>query len=101
MHQAVATSIVSVIATSTAVASTNVERGTAKMRLGMTLEMATALGAIVGGLTAGEQHPRVLEGLLCRRPHADGPLCRRRPGRPRAARPQLVTGCGLSCPASS
>ena len=36
-----------------AVASTNVERGTANMRLGMTLEVATALGAIAGGLTAG------------------------------------------------
>jgi uncharacterized membrane protein YfcA len=46
MHQAVATSITSVIATSTAVASGNVERGTANMRLGMTLEIATALGAI-------------------------------------------------------
>ena len=53
MNYAVATSIVSVIATSSAVASTNVERGTANMRLGMTLEIATALGAISGGLTAG------------------------------------------------
>ncbi|MGC8643041.1 MAG: TSUP family transporter [Isosphaeraceae bacterium] len=47
MHYAVATSLVSVIATSSAVASTNVERGTANMRLGMTLEIATALGALV------------------------------------------------------
>ena len=44
MHYAVATSLASVIATSSAVASTNVERGTANMRLGMTLEIATALG---------------------------------------------------------
>jgi uncharacterized membrane protein YfcA len=64
MRQAVATSIVSVIATSTAVASTNVERGTANMRLGMTLEIATALGAIAGGLTAGVLPPRALEGLF-------------------------------------
>lgn len=64
MHEAVATSIISVIATSTAVASTNVERGTANMRLGMTLEIATALGAIAGGLTAGILHPRTLEGLF-------------------------------------
>ena len=41
MHYAVATSIVTVIATSTAVASANVERGTVNMRLGMTLEIAT------------------------------------------------------------
>ncbi len=64
MHFAVATSIVSVVATSTAVASVNVERGTANMRLGMTLEIATSLGAIVGGLTAGLLHPAVLETLF-------------------------------------
>ena len=52
MHNAVATSIISVVATSTAVASVNVERGTANMRLGMVLEIATALGALAGGLTA-------------------------------------------------
>jgi hypothetical protein len=34
------------------------------MRLGMTLEMATALGAIVGGLTAGWISPTALEGLF-------------------------------------
>lgn len=55
MHYAVATSIVTVIATSSAVASTNVERGTANMRLGMTLELGTTLGAIAGGLTAARQ----------------------------------------------
>jgi uncharacterized membrane protein YfcA len=64
MHYVVATSIVSVIATSSAVASTNVERGTANMRLGMTLEVATALGAIVGGLAAGWLSARTLEGLF-------------------------------------
>jgi uncharacterized protein len=64
MHYAVATSILAVIATSSAVASTNVERGTANMRLGMTLEVATALGAIAGGLTAGWLPSRALEGLF-------------------------------------
>lgn len=53
MHHAIATSIVSTIATSNAVASTNVERGLANMRLGMTLEVATVLGAMTGALTAG------------------------------------------------
>ena len=48
MHYAVATGILSVIATSSAVAGTNVERGTANMRLGMTLEVATALGPSPG-----------------------------------------------------
>jgi uncharacterized protein len=64
MHEAVATSIISVIATSSAVASTNVERGIANMRLGMTLEAATSLGAIAGGLTASLLAPRTLEGLF-------------------------------------
>jgi uncharacterized membrane protein YfcA len=64
VHYAVATSIVTVIATSSAVAGTNVERGTANMRLGMTLELATALGAIVGGLAAGLLAPRAMEGLF-------------------------------------
>lgn len=64
MHYAIATSIVSVVATSSAVASTNVERGTANMRLGMTLEIATAVGAILGGLTAAWITPKHLEMLF-------------------------------------
>ncbi|HTQ40388.1 MAG TPA: sulfite exporter TauE/SafE family protein [Pirellulales bacterium] len=64
MKYAVATSIISVVATSTAVASVNVERGTANMRLGMTLEIATSLGAIAGGLTAGWLSALVLETLF-------------------------------------
>jgi uncharacterized membrane protein YfcA len=64
MHYAVATSIVSVIATSSAVASTNIERGTANMRLGMTLEIATSLGAMVGGVGAGWLAASVLEGFF-------------------------------------
>src|SRR5262245_26470129 len=64
MHFAVATSILSVVATSSAVASANVERGTANMRLGMTLEIATALGAIAGGVTAGWLPAGALEVLF-------------------------------------
>ena len=64
VHHAVATSIVTVIATSSAAASANVERRTANMRLGMALEVATALGAIAGGLTAAVVGPRALEGLF-------------------------------------
>ena len=64
MHYAVATSIVTVVATSCAVASANVERGTANMRLGMTLEIATSLGAIAGGLTVAGMDPRILEALF-------------------------------------
>ncbi len=64
MHHAVATSIISVIATSSAVASGNVQRGLANMPLGMTLETATTCGAIAGGLTAALLHPTLLEGLF-------------------------------------
>jgi uncharacterized membrane protein YfcA len=64
MHHAVATSILAVIATSSAVASTNVERGTANMRLGMTLEIATTAGAILGGLLAGMLSSTMLELLF-------------------------------------
>jgi uncharacterized protein len=64
MHYAVATSIVSVIATSSAVASTNIERGTANMRLGMVLEVATSAGAILGGVSAGWLVASVLEGFF-------------------------------------
>ena len=52
LHHAVATSIVSVIATSSAATSTNIEKGLVNMRLGITLEIATALGAMSGALTA-------------------------------------------------
>jgi uncharacterized membrane protein YfcA len=52
MHQAIATSILAVIATSSAGAAMNVERQIVNLRLGMTLEVATVIGAIFGGLTA-------------------------------------------------
>ena len=52
IHQAIATGIVSVIATSSAVASVNVERRFTNIRLGMVLEVATTIGAVFGGLTA-------------------------------------------------
>src|SRR5580658_10462512 len=61
MRFAVGTSILCVIATSSAVASVNVERGTANMRLGMTLEIGTSLGAISGGLLAAWLSAPVLE----------------------------------------
>ncbi len=64
MHFAVATSIITVVATSSAVASVNVERGTANMRLGMTLEIATSIGAITGGLTVVLLEPRLLQSIF-------------------------------------
>jgi uncharacterized membrane protein YfcA len=64
MRLAVGTSILCVIATSSAVASVNVERGTANMRLGMTLEIGTSLGAISGGLLAAWLSTTILEAVF-------------------------------------
>jgi len=51
-HHAIATSIVSVIATSNAVVAANVKKGLTNMRLGMTLAISTVLGGMLGALTA-------------------------------------------------
>lgn len=48
IHQAVAISLISIIATSSSVASVNVYNKITNMRLGVTLELATTLGAIAG-----------------------------------------------------
>ena len=52
IHQAIATGIISVIATSSITAAIKVERKITNIRLGMVLELATTTGAILGGLTA-------------------------------------------------
>lgn len=52
MHQAIATSIIAVIATSSVGAAMNLERRTVHIRLGMLLEIGTVTGAILGGITA-------------------------------------------------
>ncbi len=64
MHQAIATSIVAVIATSSAGAAMNLERRTVNMRLGMLLETATVSGAILGGITANYLSAGVLARLF-------------------------------------
>jgi len=64
MHQAIATSIVAVIATSSAGAAMNLERHTVNMRLGMLLEIATVLGAVLGGITANLLSGAVLKKLF-------------------------------------
>lgn len=61
---AVATSLVAVVATSTAAGSAYVGKGTANMRLGMTLEVATTIGGIIGGLVAVLVSPSLLSGLF-------------------------------------
>ncbi len=49
---AIATSLICVVATSTAAGSVYVGRGLANMRLGMTLETTTTVGGIIGGMLA-------------------------------------------------
>ena len=61
---AVATSLIAVVATSTAAGSAYVGRGMANMRLGMTLEVATTVGGIGGGLVAVLVSPSLLAGLF-------------------------------------
>jgi len=60
IHQAIATGIVCVIATSSAASSVNVERKFTNIRLGMLLEVATTVGAVLGGFTANVLSGRVL-----------------------------------------
>ena len=64
MHQAIATSIIAVIATSSAGAAMNLERRTVNMRLGMLLEIATVAGAIFGGITANYLSAGVLSKIF-------------------------------------
>ncbi|MAT39088.1 MAG: hypothetical protein CL946_05740 [Ectothiorhodospiraceae bacterium] len=52
MHEAIAASIVTVIATSSATASVYVAKGYSNVRLGMSLEVMTTIGALFGGITA-------------------------------------------------
>jgi uncharacterized membrane protein YfcA len=64
MHQAIGTSLMAVIATSTATSSVYVERGISDIRLGMTLEMATTLGAAIAAVIAGYVDRRTLAVLF-------------------------------------
>ena len=61
---AVATSLVAVVATSNAAGSVYVDRGLTNMRLAMTLELATTLGAIAGGISAALLSERFLAGAF-------------------------------------
>jgi uncharacterized protein len=64
LREAVGVSLVSVIVTSSAAAGVYLERHVANLRLGMTLELFTAAGALVGGLIAFALPERVLAGLF-------------------------------------
>jgi uncharacterized membrane protein YfcA len=61
---AVATSLVGVVATSTAAGSAYVGSGLTNMRLGMSLEVATTIGGITGGLVALYVSPSALAAIF-------------------------------------
>jgi uncharacterized membrane protein YfcA len=64
LREAVGVSLVSVIVTSSASAAVFLQRHAANLRLGMTLELFTATGAIVGGLLAYALDERQLSALF-------------------------------------
>lgn len=64
VHTAIAASIISVIATSSAAASVYLGNRLTNIRLGMTLEIATTTGGMVGGLTAVLLSSRMLMAIF-------------------------------------
>src|SRR6266481_1751007 len=64
IQQAIGTSLVAVITTSAASSSVHLQRHTADIRLGMTLELATALGAAVTAYLVGYINRTALEILF-------------------------------------
>lgn len=64
LQQAVGVSLVCVIMTSSTAAGVYLERHVANLRLGMTLELFTATGALVGGSIAFLLDERLLSGLF-------------------------------------
>jgi hypothetical protein len=60
IRHAISASIVAVVATSSAAASTYVRERMANLRLGMFLELSTTLGAMTGALVAGYLSPKFL-----------------------------------------
>jgi len=64
IRQAIGTSLVAVITTSAASSSVHLQRHTTDIRLGMTLELATAFGAAVMAYLVGYFNRNLLEGLF-------------------------------------
>lgn len=63
-REAVAISLLAVVATSSASAAVYLRRGLANLRLGLVLESATVIGAILGGLVAFALDERLLAGFF-------------------------------------
>lgn len=60
MHYAVGASLISVIGTSSGAAVVFVKEGFTNMRIGMFLEIATTIGAVVGALVSGILNPNTI-----------------------------------------
>lgn len=60
IRAAIAASLISVIATASASATVNLNRGLVNMRLGLALEVATSVGGLAGGITAAHLTQRQL-----------------------------------------
>ncbi|MEI8332472.1 MAG: sulfite exporter TauE/SafE family protein [Chloroflexota bacterium] len=109
LREAVGVSLVSVIVTSSAAAGVYLQRHVANLRLGMSLELFTAIGALAGGLVAFLLPDRVVAGLFAlllaytaatmvrraaRRPEAPGPATST-PDAPGATRASAELPAGL------
>jgi len=64
IRQAIGTSLIAVITTSAASSSVHLQRHTTDIRLGMTLELATSLGAAVTAYLVGYFNRNALEGIF-------------------------------------
>src|SRR5262245_58441569 len=64
MHQAIGVTLLCVIATSTATSALYVERHVTDVRLGLTLELATTVGALIAALVAHSVNRRTLAVLF-------------------------------------
>jgi uncharacterized membrane protein YfcA len=64
LKTAIGTSIISVIATSSAAGAVYIGRGMTHSRLAMALEIATTFGALAGGITAVLLNPKILSGIF-------------------------------------
>lgn len=64
IHSAVAAGLISVVATSTTAAASYVREGLSNIRLGITLETMTVLGALAGGLVGTSLGKEALSGIF-------------------------------------
>ena len=90
---AIAASLISVMSTAVASATVNLERGLVNMRLGLLLEVATATGALTGGIVAAHLTQRQLFLVFAATMASMGLLMARRSGR-RTATPSACSSPG-------